>query len=209
MMECSFDWAMALEYLKVILSSWPTLAVVLIGSFVWKSRKGIGDFVSKHQISQISKEGVNFQAQTQTAVNFSMDLGSTEIKSANAGESEASRGSDDSGGIQRLTEENQRLKRDVYFEMIFRLIYGSQTNLLRWLSRQVQGSSKTDLKAFYQEHLSKGGASNYPYELYLGFLVRNGLIEMEKNNYCVITSLGKDFLEYIVRYPAEAYSRPY
>lgn len=89
----------------------------------------------------------------------------------------------------------------LYYQNIHSVIWGSQLSLLRHLNSTPQGSSLEVLKVFYD-----GGATttptayaNYTFEQYLNYLTANKLIEKKDNN-CLITQLGIDYLGYLTLY---------
>jgi hypothetical protein len=84
-------------------------------------------------------------------------------------------------------------------ERIYHLIYGSQIRLLQKLN--YSSENKDNVKYFYDNAVKYFPETykNYPYESYLDFLVKQGLIIYENDDdYISITEKGKDFLRYLI-----------
>lgn len=87
----------------------------------------------------------------------------------------------------------------MHFNKIYQMIFGSQIRLLQALN----GSEIEDfdsLKVFYTSAKTNNpkGYEGYSYEQYLGFLIRFGLILVDKKDNIKITILGRDFLKYMI-----------
>lgn len=83
-------------------------------------------------------------------------------------------------------------------ERIYSLIYGSQIRLLQRLNHTTT-ETKNDLKFYYDTALKNypNLYETYSYESYLSFLSNNELITIINEN-VTITTIGKDFLRYII-----------
>ena len=80
-----------------------------------------------------------------------------------------------------------------FFEFIYRLIFGSQINLLYALKNN-NLLSKEILEAMHRRSLSK----DYPFDLYINFLENNNLILFNSSSgLYTITPLGLAFLDYL------------
>ena len=107
-----------------------------------------------------------------------------------------------------------RLRRELEFERILNLIYGSQLSLLGHLVRNGEaGESRINLfTTFYQNHVQAITPQNAgSFEAYLGFLVANNLIEFvgDPNDPRLrLAANGMEFVAYVQsRYPGMA--KPY
>ena len=106
--------------------------------------------------------------------------------------------------------ELERYRLGYFFERTYRVIYGTQINLLRYLS-YTGGASADELSHFNEEHLrlmrAAWPAYNYAPASYLGFLQSSSLITVQDGKYS-ITELGRSFLQWMaaeVLYPAKAF----
>jgi hypothetical protein len=85
------------------------------------------------------------------------------------------------------------------FETVSRLIWGSQVNLLIYLSGRVSVPVR-ELRQFYDSAAAahSDGLREYPFERYVAFLTNPGLIVRE-NDSVRMQPLGREFLAYLAR----------
>lgn len=84
------------------------------------------------------------------------------------------------------------------FGRIYNLIFGSQISLLNHLNSS-HIETIDSIKFFYDNAVTKyPHLKNYPYENYLSFLQEQGLINISDKNKITITSIGRDFLKYLI-----------
>ncbi len=85
------------------------------------------------------------------------------------------------------------------FLNIYRIIFGSQINLLDFLNTQ-DGQSRETLKIFYDLAADQYADfyKNYPYDQWLGYLLGQVLLR-EDNGILRITIRGREFLLYLTR----------
>jgi hypothetical protein len=95
------------------------------------------------------------------------------------------------------------------FEVINRLIWGSQIDLLLHVNTRPEGTTRNELQPFYETAVAQhpGGLQDYPYDRYLNFLVSQGLL-VSTNNTFQITAFGQEFLAHLARTRA-TYRRPF
>ncbi len=87
------------------------------------------------------------------------------------------------------------------FKQIDFAIWGSQIYILEHLNEQRQGVSKEDIKTPYYDDAVKKWPNffaNYSYDAYIDFLKNSNLV-LEENGYLLITILGVEFLQYLIR----------
>jgi hypothetical protein len=89
-------------------------------------------------------------------------------------------------------------------EFVYNRIFGSQLNALRQLLT-VDHATDADARRHFQEYvvpLAPEFYKTFPYERWVGFLVRTGLVDQEGDTYR-INAFGIDFLHYLViaRFP--------
>ena len=85
-------------------------------------------------------------------------------------------------------------------ERVYRMIFGSQITLLKFLNTSGGSTSKVTLSQYYDVVKTQFPESynNYSFEQYLQFLLTQGLITTEDNEHYVITMGGKEFLKWIM-----------
>ena len=128
---------------------------------------------------------------SETTTNYSLDVIENETKISEV--------QDYQQKYERLQKYSQLLIIVKSAERIYHLIYGSQIRLLQKLN--YSSESTENVKYFYDNAVKYFPETykNYPYETYLDFLVRQGLIIYEEdNNYITITEIGRDFLRYLI-----------
>jgi len=97
-----------------------------------------------------------------------------------------------------------------FFERTFNIIYGTQIDLLEYLSEKgEEGEKYINLVTFHKEHIRRFGKSTQMAD-YLGYLKKSGFIkyEVEENELNVkITPYGINFLSYIKTYYPLMYNK--
>jgi hypothetical protein len=110
----------------------------------------------------------------------------------------------------------QTLARWWVFEKVYRAVFRSQIELLRFLERKADHrASWSDLLVFYQQGiLAQGIASEtYPYQNYMVYLSNVGLIQWSTpagapEPQVTLTPLGTEFLQYLIFNNYNIFERP-
>jgi hypothetical protein len=91
----------------------------------------------------------------------------------------------------------ERLEKN--FALIYQTIFGSQLLLLQKINERGGLVSTAEAEAFFTEVKSKFSEySDWNFEKYSNFLVKNGLLVVNDN--VTLTPAGKDFILFVVRY---------
>ena len=106
-----------------------------------------------------------------------------------------------------VIKEYLRLLNGYWFERAFNIIYGTQMDLLKYLSTKgTKGENYINLVSFYNEFVKRSGLSSTQMADYLGFLKDMRFIEFVEENKAwsvKITAYGVDFLSYVKgQYPS-------
>lgn len=231
---CTIDWAMLLEYLKVLLS-WPPVAFLIALLFVARFRGAIDDFLKRLVEGNIF--GQVFKAVP--PAQQSIPAGATEDRLAVAAEAApqvsaaavqvavgqlppelagdplapAAVAYARSNPAQTVIE-YKRVLFAYNAERLFVRIYGTQIALLEYLTLKGGASVPlAELTQFHDEHQKKSGSGEYQLREYVNFLVGFGVIAVSgpENSYEYrITQHGAEFLSYIkANYPAYWNQRAY
>jgi hypothetical protein len=85
-----------------------------------------------------------------------------------------------------------------YAERVYRLIFGTQITLLKWLNTSGV-ATRAQLVSFYEwgKQLWPDLYANYSFEAYLNFLVSHALVGTQDQEHYVITDSGKEFLRWM------------
>jgi len=166
--------------------SGPMIAVVVIG-FIILFRKDLANFISKN-IAKISGKVAG--------QNFEIDFNKIKESQSEPIKMEESKKLKDSPEVEEL-------KRELEFEKIYSIIFGSQIELLK-LIREDSKFNYYKLLEFYDVLKANNSLFNsWSASQYIYFLVRSGLIALEEvpENHLLdllkITQKGLDFLKYI------------
>lgn len=193
-----------LEYLKVILN-WPLIIFIIVFiMFKW----------FREPISVMLRNVRNI---TTPYGSIAVDPGAQreEIKTSNDYSSESDIRNFVKNNPEKVIHDYMQLFNSYRYERSFNLIYGSQVNLLNYLSRKSdKRENYIKLYDFYLQYAGKGGLETYQFADYMGFLLdaqfikniteSNGAITVE------ITPIGLNFLTYIKgQYPSAYNSKPY
>ena len=99
-----------------------------------------------------------------------------------------------------LAESFQRANHALYAEQVYRLIFGSQVELLRALNNAPVGLGANDLQKFYAAYLRGASRVTWTFNEYIAFPIRAELVEQPdpNTNHYVIAPNGRYFLSYVV-----------
>lgn len=89
---------------------------------------------------------------------------------------------------------------NLHYERTYRLIFGTQINLLRYLTTRPNGARAEDLAQFYTDHLRLVADPNYSFPLdgYLGWLQAGSqVIERSADGNYLLTAVGRGFLNWL------------
>lgn len=223
---CAIDWAMVLEFAKVVLS-WPPIAFLIALLVLGKFRAAIDDFLKRLVQGNIFGQEFRAVPPSQQAV----PSGATENRLAVAAEVTPAT---DSATVEETPEslppelagdplapaavayvkanpaqtviEYKRVLFAYNSERLFRRIYGTQVALLEYLASRGEASVPlSELAKFHEEHQQKSGTTDYQLRDYVNFLVGFGVVGFSgiENAYEYrITQHGVEFLSYIkANYP--------
>lgn len=180
-----------LQYLKVLFSG-PIITLILVISFFVLFKDSISDFISR--LIKGEAYGVKFQA------------GNPSEQKKEAEELPQIKPQDE---LERYVKDNPKeviknlieISRKFRFERIFNVIYGTQINLLIYLSTKGEpGDKYINLVSYYNDFMIRSRLYSAKIEDYFGFLHTMKLIEFfdEGSNFSVkITPEGINFLSYI------------
>ncbi len=209
---------LVLEYLRVLLSPQVVSGAVIVFSLV-AFRVPVERLIDRiRSVRGPGGTGADFGEQLRTAEEVKPELAKThELK---AGEQLTVT---DAGGARTTpapTDAQQaleRLARWWAFEKIYRAIYRSQIDLLRFLERNPDHrASWSELQVFYQQGILAQGVppQAYPYQNYMTFLANVGLIQWTTppgapEAQVTLTPLGDEFLHYLLLSNYNVFERPY
>jgi len=193
-----------LQYLKVLLS-WPVITLILVMSFFKLFKDPISDFIHrliKGEIGSVKLQATSPADQKKEAEEFPPIQPKNELElyvKKYPGEA-----------IKTIIE----ISRNLRFEKIFNIIYGTQINLLTHLSTKGKSGDKyINLAFYYHDYISRSKFYSAKIEDYFGFLGSIQMIKFfgEGNDVSVrITPEGINFLSYIKKeYPAIFNYKPF
>jgi len=182
-----------LRYLEVFLK-WPVIVFIIIIIFIKVFKNEISDFFRR--IFKGEAMGIRFEAMPSEQQKEAKEVLPAKTKS----EIEAYI----KDNPQLVIIEYMELFNRYFFERTFNIIYGTQIDLLEYLSEKGEGGEKyINLVSFHKEHIRRFGKSSTQMADYLGYLKKSRFIkyEGEENELNVkITPYGIDFLSYIKTY---------
>lgn len=194
---------MILAYLQVLLS-WPVITLILGLVFIKLFKESISDFFKR--IVKGEAYGVRLEA------SHPMEQ-KKETKEA---------GHPQPDEFEKYIRENPKAVLTEYlrvfngyrFERACNIIYGTQVDLLEYLSTKgTDGEKYVNLNQFYNEFLKRSNVATTQMADYIGFLKEMQFIEyLESSNDITvrITPLGINFLSYIkVQYPTSYKYKPF
>lgn len=186
------EWELVLRYVQ-ILFSWPVIYLVLGLVAIRYFHEPLSDFLRR--IVKGEAYGVRVEAATPSEQRKELQ----EVRKVQSNDTidEYIR-----NNPKEVIREYLRMANGYRFEKTFNLIYGTQLDLLEYLSTKgTDGDSYTNLLSFYNEFVKRSGLASTQYADYLGFLKDSLFIEYfgrEGTDLRVhITALGVDFLSYI------------
>ncbi len=173
-------YRLTLDFLYKI--SGPMIAIAIIG-LIFKYRKELANFISKN-ISKISGKvaGQDFEID----FNKLKESQSEPVKI------------DSAKNMSKENSEVEQLKKQLEFEKIYSIIFGSQIELLKRL-RANKKDFATELLFFYTVTRSEFNIyESWSFEEFIQILVQNNLVNIHSNGAEIkITEKGLDFLRYI------------
>ncbi|MBM4066951.1 MAG: hypothetical protein FJ266_15175 [Planctomycetes bacterium] len=203
---------LVLRYLDVFLR-WP-LAVFALGlTGMLLFRKPIFDFLSR--ITSAGGYGIQLSAASPQSQATAKKPGAPEL--ANVVENQPPAQQQAIQYVQQhptqVVEEYLRIFNAYRYERALNQIYGTQIDMLQYLStKSAEGDAYTNLAVFYEEFRRRAGDSKYQMPDYVRFLHTLGFIEYfgDKPNFRVrITPAGLGFLSYVRgEYPLTYDKRP-
>jgi len=223
----AIDWAMVLEYLKVVFT-WPlvvlVLGLVLTARFKEPIDFGIREIARRFTSGKFAGAEVNAAPPSQDQPNKPEK---SELEKATEGDQvpENLPAAADEGVPEQLPPELQNdpsaaaaiayvkanpaetvveYKKAVYqwkAERLFAHAYGTQIALLEFLSGAPEiPAPQSVLRQFYDEHIRRGGRPEYDFSEYLQFLANLEAIDLsyvDNTKHATITTFGVEFLKYI------------
>lgn len=208
------NWSLLLEYWKVVggvLQAAAAPSAVVLVAYLFKA-----PFAALiHRLEQVEGMGFkgHFQSESQERVSAEPAPTPPEPRKdqlpSNAVQATDTAGTTESAATaQRSDEELVKLHQalsttqwELWFERMYRVIYGSQLRVLLHLNRQgVSGTSAADVATIYQQHVSLADdAAKSDFNRWIGFLTRNNFVMFDTfTNTYHITATGVSFLQYLV-----------
>ena len=192
-----------LEYLQVILG-WPVVTLILGVIFLKWFKDPISDFFRR--VVRGEAYGVRIEASSPSEqreeIKDTPQLPQDQIEKYIK------------DNPKEVIVEYGRLLNGYRFERAFNIIYGTQMDLLEYLSTKgTAGENYINLVSFYNEFVKRSGLSSTQMADYLGFLKDMRFIELAEQNKVwnvKISAYGVDFLSYIKgQYPSSYRYRPF
>jgi len=179
--------------------AWPVAVGCLLSFFLYKYRVEVGGLLRR--VRAVSMPFALVTADQEAPEDVEKAVGELSKTTGEKGAGQASKAS--------TREEWERRAMDyrtaLMYEQAYRVIFGTQLELLRFLNLNQAGLSADELDYFYQMHLTttrsaapSAGSYYIPREQFLGFLTGWGLVQVTDNRYA-ITDFGQGFLEYLTR----------
>ncbi len=208
------------QYAPLILNSWPTAILVIGLTLLITQRSSIDEFIRK-RMTKAGPGGVEggilnpqeSQAELDAASKGETAGAITPVATPGAVAEENGIGHGSGATTEPTPEENlavseprsqiQELSRELMFERIYNLIFGTQISVLVWLRNNLAGIWYAALANVYEQWRTNDEIlKNYSLDNYIGFLIANGLIvpvEEVGGRKFRITDFGLDFLSFIDR----------
>lgn len=186
-----------LKYLQVILG-WPVVALILGVIFLKWFKDPISDFFRR--VVRGEAYGVKIEASSPSEQR-------KEVKEIPQPQTYDQIEKYIKDHPKEVIKEYLRLLNGYWFERAFNIIYGTQMDLLEYLSTKgTKGENYINLVSFYNEFVKRSGLASTQMADYLGFLKDMRFIEFVEENKTwsvKITAYGVDFLSYIKgQYPS-------
>jgi len=193
-----------LQYLQVILG-WPVVALILGVIFLKWFKEPISDFFRR--VVRGEAYGVRIEASSPSEQR-------KDIKETPQLQTQDQIEKYIKDNPKEVIKEYVRLLNGYWFERTFNIIYGTQMDLLEYLSiKGTKGENYINLVGFYNEFVKRSGLSSTQMADYLGFLKDMRFIEFVEEDKAwnvKITAYGVDFLSYIKgQYPSTYRYRPF
>lgn len=190
---CDFDWALALEYLKVLLS-WPVLtgAIALTVIFVFRAEL-------RKLIDRIRKiEGFGTKLDTGGSLAESQEAPQAPPTDAEAVLDAVSR------DPAKARQEILRWFEIAQHEHTLNLIFGSQLKLLTALAQNPGGvETMANLSPYYLEHQQLAGTIAAPLGNFFGFLIQRHLVSLDgdpsADQRVTLTDRGRNFVDHVAK----------
>jgi len=221
--------AVVLDYLKILLSPqviWGVVVILfllmfraVIAAVIGRilSVKGPGGleatFGAQNQAAQEAQRVIKETPGKALEINVGDQVAVSDVAGAKPGEPQAAAKDAQLAQAQRL---GQMFAHWWVFEKIFRDVFLSQINLLRYLdSRPNRQAKSSELWSFYKQGILDKGVvpTAYPWENYMRFLANWGLIRWTAapagQEEVSLTDLGTEFLRYIERQNYIIHEKPY
>lgn len=186
-----------LKYLQVILA-WPVVALILGVIFLKWFKDPISDFFRR--VVRGEAYGVKIEASSPSEQR-------KEVKEIPQPQTHDQIEKYIKDHPKEVIKEYLRLLNGYWFERAFNIIYGTQMDLLEYLSTKgTKGENYINLVSFYNEFVKRSGLASTQMADYLGFLKDMRFIEFVEENKAwsvKITAYGVDFLSYVKgQYPS-------
>ncbi len=186
-----------LKYLQVILG-WPVVALILGIIFLKWFKDPISDFFRR--VVRGEAYGVKIEASSPSEQR-------KEVKEIPQPQTHDQIEKYIKDHPKEVITEYLRLLNGYWFERAFNIIYGTQMDLLEYLSTKgTKGENYINLVSFYNEFVKRSGLASTQMADYLGFLKDMRFIEFVEENKTwsvKITAYGVDFLSYVKgQYPS-------
>jgi len=208
---------LALDYIEVFI--WPSVVIAVVAVLVWRFRSQLGGLIDRIRtvnIAGLAQLGASPGPQPEGRPAEGPAVSEGELK-AIVEELERTYGGqidqlqqDYSGLWQRWTTAELYL----FYERIYRVIYGTQIRLLQFLQlRGAGGASTQEVWPFFQEHVAAARAlpGYVPrFEVYVGYLTGpSQLVTLQPGTgRYVISAYGEGLLRYLVAFGIPMW-RPY
>lgn len=186
-----------LKYLQVILG-WPVVALILGVIFLKWFKDPISDFFRR--VVRGEAYGVKIEASSPSEQR-------KEVKEIPQPQTHDQIEKYIKDRPKEVIKEHLRLLNGYWFERAFNIIYGTQMDLLEYLSTKgTKGENYINIVSFYNEFVKRSGLASTQMADYLGFLKDMRFIEFVEENKAwsvKITAYGVDFLSYVKgQYPS-------
>jgi hypothetical protein len=181
-------------YLKMIITSWPAVALILGVLLIVGQHEAISEFIKK-RLKSVGPGGLeSYQTEQQLGQNEAVLV---EPKVRNIDENQANE-------IFALKEELKKINSLYRFEVVYKVIFGSQLRLLETLRKAGNtGWAYQDVASYFETTKQNlwTNVDQWPLEKYLALLVNFNLIEKieEPEVKFKISIEGLEFLEYVTK----------
>jgi hypothetical protein len=209
------EWArLALEYLKVLLSTPVIIGIVCIW-FICRFAASIRMVLERRDVKVKGPGGIeaSFGGQAQAGVAEEVRRVQADTRltpGAGAltvtGATPEVRVTGEQAPAAMPPEQVQRLQtiaRWWMYERLYRAIFRSQIELLFFLARRPNGQARwNELTPFYEQAVPRGPAGAYPFENYLNYLRITSLVQWAtpdsgQDTIVTLTVWGREFLQYL------------